>query len=104
MRESQWAALAKATEGVASKMTAQAIAMTLNALCRMEPAAAAMSKEGWRGLARQAESVALKMNALDVAMTLNAFAKMQPAADEMSPAAWDVMARAVHDTVGGCTR
>lgn len=62
--------------------------MTLNALTRLEPAAAEISPEGWRVLMGTAERVALDMNALDVAMTLNALAKIPAAAKEVSATGW----------------
>ena len=56
-----WAGLAGAAEKTAREMNTQGVANTLNALCKLEAAAAAVSPPGWAGLAGAAERTAREM-------------------------------------------
>ena len=57
-------------------MNPQGVANSLNALCKLEAAAAAVSPTGWAGLAEAAERTACEMNPQHVANTLNALGKL----------------------------
>jgi hypothetical protein len=68
-------------------MKPQGIANSLNALCKLEAAAAAVSPTGWAGLAQAAERTASEMNDHGVSNTLYALGVLPAAAAELSPSA-----------------
>ena len=68
--------LAQAAERTASEMKPLNVSNTLNALCKLEAAAAAVSPTGWAGLAQAAERTASEMKPQDVAKSLNALCKL----------------------------
>jgi hypothetical protein len=73
-------------------MNTQDVANSLNALCKLEVAAAAVSSSGWAGLAEAAGRTAREMNPQNVANTLNALCKLEvvrnlPAG--LFPSSWD---------------
>jgi len=70
-----WAGLAEAMERTAREMNQQDVANTLNALCKLEAAAAAVSPTGWAGLAEAAERTARAMNPHNVSNSLNALGR-----------------------------
>ena len=90
--------LVKVLERVAHNMNGQEIANTLNALCKLQGAAGAMSPAGWDAMARAAKHTAPRMNQQEVGNTLNALSKVEAAAVAMSPAGWAAMARAAKHT------
>mmetsp|Transcript_19628 Transcript_19628/g.31776 ORF Transcript_19628/g.31776 Transcript_19628/m.31776 type:complete len:303 (-) Transcript_19628:1284-2192(-) len=70
-------------ESTARTMNAQGIAVTLNAMCKLEAVAGVMSPSGWDAVARAVESTA--WDAQDAGLTLNALRKLEAAAGAMSP-------------------
>eukprot|EP00740_Mantoniella_antarctica_P025066 CAMPEP_0198683224 /NCGR_PEP_ID=MMETSP1468-20131203/10216_1 /TAXON_ID=1461545 /ORGANISM="Mantoniella sp, Strain CCMP1436" /LENGTH=60 /DNA_ID=CAMNT_0044427005 /DNA_START=81 /DNA_END=259 /DNA_ORIENTATION=- len=60
-------------------MNAQGIAVTLNAMCKLEAVAGVMSPAGWDAVARAVESTAPTMTSQGVANTLNAMCKLEAA-------------------------
>ena len=65
-------------------MNQQNIANSLNALCKLEVAAAAVSPTGWAGLAKAAERTAHEMDPQGIVNTLNALSKLEAAAATVS--------------------
>jgi hypothetical protein len=90
--------LGEMVERVASKMKPQEVANTLNALCKMDAAAAAVLRSGWAGLARAAERTASEMDPQEVAITLHAFGRLDVAAAAVSELGWEGLADAVERT------
>jgi hypothetical protein len=79
-------------------MDQQNIANSLNALCKLEAAAAAVSPTGWAGLAEAAERTAREMNAQHIAITLNALIKLEATAAAVSSPGWAGLAEAAERT------
>ena len=63
------------------------VANSLNALCKLEAAAAAVSPTGWVGLAEAVERTAGQMNEQGVSNSLDALGNLPAAAAELSPSA-----------------
>jgi len=80
-----WVALAEAAERTASEMNPQDVASSLNALTKLEVAAAAVSPAGWAGLAEAAERTAREVNPQGIANTLHALGVLPAAAAQLSP-------------------
>ena len=78
-----WDAVARAAANAAAslKMNAQDVAVTLNALSKLDRAAEAMPPSGWDDLAAAAEKAAKTMNSQEVSMTLNGASKLRAAAE-----------------------
>ena len=78
-----WDAVARASANAAatSKMNAQDVAVTLNALSKLDRAAEAMPPSAWDDLAAAAEKAAKTMNSQEVSMTLNGASKLRNAAE-----------------------
>ena len=89
--------LVRVAEREAHDMTPQGVAMTLNALGKLEVASSEMTTSGWRALARRSEAVAPMMNPQGVANMLNALSKLDVAASQMSTSGWGALARAAED-------
>ena len=78
MSPTGWAGLAEAAERTASKMNEQGIANTLNALGKLQAAAAAVCRRGGRAWRRRwTGRRASEMNPQGVGTTLNALCKAQ---------------------------
>jgi len=92
------AQLAEVVAREARAMIPQAVSNTLNALSKLEVAAAAVSPSGWTGLAKAVERTVSEMNSQDVANTLNALSKLEAAAAAVTPPGWVGMAEAVGRT------
>jgi len=60
-------------------MNPQEVTNTLNALCKLEAAAAAVSPPGWANMAEAAERTAREMKPQGIANTLNALSKLASA-------------------------
>ena len=67
-------------------MNPQNIANVLNALGKLDAAAAAVSPEGWSHFSVAAERHAVTMNAQEVSTTLNAYAEMRKRQPQASAA------------------
>ena len=78
-----WDAVARAAANAAatSKMNAQDVAVTLNALSKLDRAAEAVPPSGWDDLAAAAGKAAKTMNSQEVSMTLNGASKLRLAAE-----------------------
>ena len=68
-------------------MNPQGVANSLNALCKLEEASAAVSPTGWTGLSQAAERTAREMSPQNVANTLHALGLLPAAATVLSPSA-----------------
>ena len=86
MSPTGWAGLAEAAERTACEMNPHDVANSLNALTKLE-AAAAVSLTGWAGLAEAAERTAREMNEQGISNTLDALGLLPTAAAELSPTA-----------------
>ena len=93
------ALLGEFVERESRDMNPQAVANSLNALSKLEAAAAAVSPSGWKRLAEAAERTALDMNPQAVANSLNALSKIEAAA-AVSPTGWARLAEAAERTAG----
>jgi hypothetical protein len=89
------AQLGELVERKARDMNPQDSANTLNALCKIEAAVAAMSPAGWAGLAEAAKRTASEMKPQEVA---NSLSKLEAAAAAVSPAGWAGLAQAAERT------
>ena len=89
------AQLGELVERKARDMNPQDSANTLNALCKIEAAVAAVSPAGWAGLAEAAKRTASEMKPQEVANSLN---KLEAAAAAVSPAGWAGLAQAAERT------
>jgi hypothetical protein len=78
----------------ANEMNPQGIANVLNALSKLDAAAAAVSREGWKRLAEAAEWEAQEMNPQHIANVLNALSKLDAAAAAVSQEGWKRLAEA----------
>ena len=87
MSPTGWAGLAEAVERTAREMNPQEVANTLNALRKLEAAAAVVSPTGWAGLAEAVGRTASQMNKQGVSNTLRALGLLPAAAIELSPSA-----------------
>ena len=74
------------------------VANSLNALCKLEAASAAVTLSGWAGLATAVERTAREMNPQNVANSLNALSKIEAAAAAVSPSGWAGLAEAAERT------
>jgi hypothetical protein len=75
----------------------QHVAMTLNALGKLDVAAAQMSTSGWGALARAAEDVAPTMEPQAVGNIFNSLGKLDAAVSLMSTSGWGALARRAED-------
>ena len=98
MSPPRWAGLTEAAERTAREMKPQEVNNTLNALTKLDAAAAAMTPAGWAGLAQAGEKTARERNSKDLAKTLNALCKLGAAEAAVSPPGWAGLAEAVART------
>ena len=93
-RDPRYKRLLELVQKNANEINPQGIANVLNALSKLDAAAAAMSQEGWNRLAEAAEWQALEMNPQDIANVLNALGKLDAAASAVSQEGWKQLAEA----------
>ena len=85
-RDPRYKHLLELVQKNANEMNPQEIANSLNALSKLDAAAAAMSREGWSHFSVAAERHAVAMNAQEVSTTLNAYAEMRKRRPQASAA------------------
>lgn len=92
----------RASHREAPKMNPQEISNVLNALGKLDAAAAAVSPEGWLYFAKAVERESVEMNAQEVSNTLNAYAEMRKrrpqASAAVTEAGWQSLAAATTRT------
>jgi Protein of unknown function (DUF1601). len=93
-RDPRYKRLLELVQKNANEMNPQGIANVLNALGKLDAAAAAMSQEGWNRLAEAAEWEAREMKPQDIANVLNALGKLDAAASAVSQEGWKQLAEA----------
>jgi hypothetical protein len=76
----------------------QTVAGTLESLCKLEAAAAAVTPSGWAHLGGAVEKTARAMTPQAVARTLNALCTLEAAAVAVTPLGWAALAEAVERT------
>jgi hypothetical protein len=96
--------LGEVLEREARKMNSHYDIVTLNALSKLEAAAAAVSPSGWEALADAVERNAPEMTPRGFATTLTALSKLPATAAAVTPDGWSGMASALHSTAGDMNR
>jgi len=93
------AQLGEVVEREARNMKPQAVANSLNALCKLEAVRAAVSPEGWKRLAEAVERTASETKPQDIANPFNALSRLEAAAAAVPTSGWAGRAKAAGRTV-----